>query len=388
MTERTWTRRALLRGGAAAAATTVLAACADDGEITVETLAPQGSVPTTGDQESAATVVTAVAGEPPPTLAEVTDDAYVPPPHGAGEWATVAPADAGFTEEGIAALVDLVGSRASDSFILLRHGRIVAEAYWRGADQEWTRDIASCQKSVTSTLVGVARDEGLLGLDDTVTSHLGAGWSAAAKADEALITVRHLLTMTSGLGPLTLKAKTAPGEVWEYNTNAYQKLRPVLEAATGQDIDSLTRAWLLDTVGASEQATWRQRRTQDPTGDRLWGLELTVRDMARFGLMAMRGGMWGDTRVLPDGWLDESWTPIPQNAGYGYLWWLLGAIALSPGVPDDAVAALGAADQKIYVIPSIGLVCCRQGSAAGTETEAESPFDQALLEALLAAVAT
>ena len=51
MTERTWTRRALLRGGAAAAATTVLAACADDGEITVETLAPQGSVPTTGDQE-------------------------------------------------------------------------------------------------------------------------------------------------------------------------------------------------------------------------------------------------------------------------------------------------------------------------------------------------
>ena len=236
--------------------------------------------------------------------------------------------------------------------------------------------------------MGVARDEGLLGLDDTVTSYLGAGWSAAAEADEALITVRHLLTMTSGLGPQTLKAKTPPGEVWEYNTNAYQKLRPVLEAAIGQGIDSLTRAWLLDTVGASEQATWRQRRTQDPTGDRLWGLELTVRDMARFGLMAMRGGMWGDTRVLPDGWLDESWTPIPQNAGYGYLWWLLGAIALSPGVPDDAVAALGAADQKIYVIPSIGLVCCRQGSAAGTETEAESPFDQALLEALLAAVAT
>ena len=388
MTERTWTRRALLRGGAAAAATTVLAACADDGEITVETLAPPESVPTTGDPTPTATVVTTVAGEPPPTLADAADDAYVPPPHGAGEWATVAPADAGFTDDGIAAVVDLVGSRASDSFILLRHGRIVAEAYWRGADQEWTRDIASCQKSVTSTLVGVAREEGLLTLDDTVTSHLGAGWSAAAEADEALITVRHLLTMTSGLGPQTLKAKTPPGEVWEYNTNAYQKLRPVLEAAIGQGIDSLTRAWLLDTVGASEQATWRQRRTQDPTGDRLWGLELTVRDMARFGLMAMRGGMWGDTRVLPDGWLDESWTPIPQNAGYGYLWWLLGAIALSPGVPDDAVAALGAADQKIYVIPSIGLVCCRQGSAAGTETEAESPFDQALLEALLAAVAT
>ena len=94
----------------------------------------------------------------------------MPPPYG-GEWATVAPAGAGFTEEGIAAVVDLVRRQRQLHPAPPRADRGQACA----ARTKWTRDIASCQKSVTSTLVGVARDEGLLTLDDTVTSHLGAG---------------------------------------------------------------------------------------------------------------------------------------------------------------------------------------------------------------------
>src|SRR6185503_9322276 len=102
--------------------------------------------------------------------------------------------------------------------------------YWGTGAADVARDIASCQKSVVSTLCGVARERSLLDLDDAVSAHLPAGWSAADRSDEAAVTVRHLLSMTSGLDPRTLTRVAPPGRRWAYNTAAYQKLRPVLEA--------------------------------------------------------------------------------------------------------------------------------------------------------------
>jgi len=343
--------------------------------------APSGDVSTTTTAAAATTTVVE------PTSAAAGD--YFPPAHG-GEWDGVSVADAGFTQEGVDALVELVRSANSQSFILLRHGRIVAEHYWAGADAEATLDIASCQKSVVSTLVGLARHRELLALDDTVSQWLGSGWSNAAEGDEAAITVQHLLTMTSGLAEDTLEVRAAPGAEWEYNTNAYQKLRRVLEAATGTGIEALTDEWLFTSIGASQQAKWavRARAGADPVGDELWGLNLAARDMARYGLLAMRDGVWDGQRLVPEGWFAEAWAPIPQKRDYGYLWWLVGRGHLARlGIPTDTVAALGAQDQKIYVAPSAGLVLCRQGEAAGRVSATESDFDAALLTALLTAVA-
>lgn len=115
---------------------------------------------------------------------------------------------------------------------------------------------------------------------------------------------------------------------------------------------------------------------------------MPARDMARYGLLIQRGGVWKGTRVVPEAWLRDALRPSQDlNRGYGYLWWLLGIKKDRPGrdVPADLVAALGAKDQKIYVCPSLDVVLVRQGDAAKDATEAESEFDNVLIGGLLAA---
>jgi len=314
-----------------------------------------------------------------------TSDAsgYFPP--ASGSWETTTAAAAGFSDAGLADVVQLVGDSHSTSFMIVHGGRIVAEQYWAGATAESTNDLASAQKSVVSTLVGLARDRALLALDDVVADYLEPGWTAATPAQERAITIRHLLTMTSGLDERTLTATASPGTKWEYNTAAYQKLRRVLEAAADTDINSLIGTWLFDTIGIDNPTAWTPRpaRTADAVGDVAWGLNLRAREMARFGLFAQRNGNWAGQQVTDPGWFAEAWTSVPQRRDYGYLWWLLGKGRLGGrGAPADLVAALGAKDQKIYVVPSLDLVVTRQGDAANDVTLAISDFDERLIVAL------
>ena len=329
-----------------------------------------------------ATTGPTTTGSATSTSAGPTTAGYYPPADGAGEWATVTAADAGYTDEGLAEVVALVEASNSQSLVVLAAGSIVAEHYWRGADASTVRDVASVQKSVMSTVMGLARDRGLLEFDEPVSSFLGAGWSRAAAAEEAAITVFHLLTMTRGLNPRTLRRAAPPGTVWDYNTAAYQRLRPVVEAASGLDINSLTTEWLFAPIGIVSPAPWAPRSTMtDAMGESTWGLTLTAREMARYGLFAMRAGRWTDQQITARDWFEEAWAPIALKADYGYLWWLLGRGGQQGAIPD-LVAALGASDQKIYVSPATDLVLARQGAAAGSVSDAQSDFDALLITAL------
>lgn len=370
-------RRSVLLGAGAAAAVALVGCGGDDqaGSGSTAMSGPDGSGPDTGR-----TGVTAG-----PTAAG--DDGYVP---GSGDdWETVDGEEAGWSPEGLEALAQLVESTNGRSLILLSGGRLLVERYFAGAASDTASDIFSCQKSVTSVLVGIAQAKGDLTIDDVASDHLGVGWSHAPEQAEGRITIRHLLTMTSGLDPTTLHFGDTAGQSWAYNTNAYQKLRPLLEAATGRDIGALTTEALFDPIGVSDSSAWGPRdraSATDHDGEPLWGLSMTARDLARFALLAQRRGRWGGVQVVDAAWLEESWTPIPQKRDYGYLWWLM---ANRPGAadatPDDWVAALGAADQKVYVVPSLDLALVRQGLPAEDPTEAASPFDRQLMAALLAA---
>ena len=133
----------------------------------------------------------------------------------------------------------------------------------------------------------------------------------------------------------------------------------------------------------------------------LWGLTMTARDMARFGLLVQRGAAWGGSPVLDDAdYLQASLRASSEaNPSYGYLWWLNGAASfrigadgpaqpgpLIPGAPADLVAALGKDDQKIYVSRAERLVVVRQGERAGSRsTESLSDFDAELWRLVLAA---
>ena len=232
----------------------------------------------------ATTVGQTAAGISTTTTSTVTvPDDYYPPAHDRGAWAMVDAADAGYTAAGLAEVVSLVEVSNSQSLVVLAAGRIVAEHYWLGADASTVRDVASVQKSVVSTMVGMARDRGLLEFDEPVSSFLGSGWSRADPADEATITLFHLLTMSSGLNPRNLRSAAPPGTVWDYNTDAYQRLRPVLEVAAGVDINTLTNEWLFAPIGIASPTPWAVRGAlTDSMGEPAWGV---AADGARDGAL-------------------------------------------------------------------------------------------------------
>jgi CubicO group peptidase (beta-lactamase class C family) len=306
-----------------------------------------------------------------------------------GPWETIQPAAIGWDTTALRSALDWAGTQRSTAVVVLWRGRIVAERYWRGWNVGTDSIIASAGKSVLSTLIGQLSATGRLTLDDPVTRWLGAGWSRSP-ATEARITVRDLLSMTSGLND-SLQLVAQPGNRFYYNNPAYYQLFQVAQRASGQEINSASRALLFDAIGMS--STWR---LSFDTGEPGFILSATARDMARFGLLALSRGRWNGTAVVSDStWFDRSWRAAPpDNAGYGYLWWLnSGASYRSPGpyllptvqaplmpsAPRDLVAALGKGDKKIYVIPSLQVVVVRHGEeadAAGGNPLAISAFDE------------
>lgn len=309
---------------------------------------------------------------------------YFPP--AAGDWEVTTAAAAGWDAPALDRALAFAGSRASTGVVILHRGRLLAERYWHGADAGRGRDVASVQKSVLSLLAGVVARDGRLGLDDRVSRWLGRGWSAADPLREARVTVRHLLTMTSGLDD-QLAVVAPPGTRWYYNTVAYGRLAGVLEAAAGEPVPQLARRLLFAPVGIGSD-DWVPRPRPDGTAP--LGLVLTPRDLARFGLLTLAGGRWDRRPVVDRRHVAAATsTSQPLNLSYGLLWWLNGRAShlvpgsdpqvvegpLVPNAPADLVAALGKDDQKVYVVPSLDLVVVRQGRRAGPPRLAPSGFD-------------
>ena len=305
-------------------------------------------------------------------------------------WETIAPVRLGYDTSALSEALNWAGQQRSTAVVIVWRGRIVAERYWRGWTTSTDSIIASAGKSVVSAMAGELVRQGRLRLDTAASAYLGVGWSRSVTT-ESRITVRHLLGMSSGLDD-SLKAVALPGTRFYYNNPAYYQLFSVLRAASGQGIAELSRTLLFDQIGMSG-ASWR---FNVDTGEPGWILRCTARDMARFGLLALSRGRWGDTQVLADSaWYASSWrSASPDNANYGLLWWLnSGASYRIPGpymlptqqgpliasAPTDLVAALGKGDKKIYVIPSLELVVVRHGEeadASGGSPLASSAFDE------------
>ena len=165
----------------------------------------------------------------------------------------------------------------------------------------------------------------------------------------------------------------------------------MLSVTTGRDVDDLATEWLFEPAGA-DNAVFYERRTDDfaPIG-----MRAAAKDLVAIGQMVLDGTV----PSLPNGWLDESFAPSqPFNDSYGYLWWLNGQESfmlpgpapvarpgsLIPTAPIDLVAALGKADQKLYISHELDLVVARLGDKADPESRpALSTFDAALWELLV-----
>ena len=359
-------------------------------DVTEEATSPVEILDVTEEAPSPVEVLEeALAPEVEPEVAGPDYESWYYPPKDSADdgWESVPPEALGWDPALLQEALDYLAATNATAFIILYKGRIVVEQYWEGWGLHTTGQIYSSSKSMVGYLVGKAQEEGLLGIDDTVTAHLGDGWSNALKLVEKKITIRHLLTMTSGLTKL-LTFAAQPDTVWKYNTPAYKILHQVLEAATGMTLNDYATQHVFEPTGFRD-TEWTEE----------WMIS-SARDMSRFGLMILAGGAWEGQQLMDDqGYFADMLESSQQlNPSYGYLWWLNGKDGwvlpddtpgsgfLIPNAPADMAAALGYADKKIYVIPSLHLVVVRHGDAADSSQPALSDFDNILWGMLVAAM--
>lgn len=320
-------------------------------------------------------------------------------------WQTVDPKAAGFIPEKLDAVVKAAIADRSTSAMVLKDGRIVAEAYGQGGGPGVLREIASAGKSMVSTLTGCCLDEGRIKSLDQSASDFFPDWKGTPKQ---AITIKHLISMTSGLDDTGLllrnvvgdqaalnaaaPVKDPPGTVWNYNTAVYHLMFHLVARAAGEPFEAYAKRKLLDPLDMKE-TTWLTNKGRDASGKEVtnyYTANCSARDLARFGLMALGGGAFDGRRIVSESYLKAATSPSQElNGSYGYLWWEnarpgrpAGGAANAPrrymfdGSPADTFAALGAQGQNVVVIPSQGLVIVRQGAVAqgpgvvGTMTEA------------------
>jgi len=279
------------------------------------------------------------------------------------------------------------------------NGRIVMEEYFNGhnssAEWEWN----SAGKTLVSATTGIAQQEGLLNMSNKASDYLGTEWTNMPLPKENLITVRNILTMTSGIDDtkqLVEKANLTyvadAGTRWAYG-NVFQKLIDVVSQASNQDFETYFSAKLKNKIGMD--GFWN-------FGTIFTLYHSTTRSMARFGILALNKGKWNSEQIINESFFNESIASSQSiNPSYGYLWWLNGKSksmipggqtvyqgSMVPNAPADMYAAMGAKDQRIYVIPSKKMIVIRMGEASDPANPnfAVSGFDNALWEKINAVI--
>jgi CubicO group peptidase (beta-lactamase class C family) len=215
----------------------------------------------------------------------------------------------------------------STGVVIMHKGKIIAKQYWRldaSSDPRLQRaartrffgttddgltleDVASVQKSVVAVLAGIAQEKGLIDFDKSVSSYLGDKWANGEPSVISRITIRHLMSQTSGLDE-KLMPEAPPGTKWRYNTTAYQNVLRVLEAASGLDKNVLTKAWLTNALGMQD-TYWVDRASRNSKGPPLRGLVTHARDLAHFGQFVLDNGQVNGQRLMKEETLAELLQP-------------------------------------------------------------------------------
>ncbi len=279
------------------------------------------------------------------------------------------------------------------SLLIVKGGKIIHERYARGVDQTTRTRTWSTAKSIAVTLIGMLVDEGRLKLDGP----LGFDWLPDVQSKESdprsAITLRHVLNMSSGLYPIdddNLEYATGsglaywagassmegmrnrglirqPGTYWDYEN--YDTLLAVyaMKRALGEKAYlTFPRTALLDRIGMRSTLLGTDR-----FGDFILSSQIytNARDLARFGLLYLQGGVWNGKRLLSQEWIDFVRTPAPATAKrgnfYGGQWWLVPDERTD--VPKSAYSTDGNRGQYVVVVPTHDLVIVRRGLDYGRQ---------------------
>ncbi|MDP1725716.1 MAG: serine hydrolase [Bacteroidota bacterium] len=303
---------------------------------------------------------------------------YFPPLIGK-TWDTVSVQQLGWCADKVDSLYGFLAQKNTRAFLVLKDGKMVMEKYFGTFTQDSFWYWASAGKTLTGMLVGIAQHQNLLKITDTSSKYLGVGWTDEPLTKEQLITIRHQLTMSSGLDDAVqdndctidscLRYKADAGTRWAYHNAPYTILDQVIATASGQTFSQYFNTNIRNKIGMN--GFWYK-----PDFNNVY--YSNPRSMARYGLLLLNKGIWNGTPVLNDSNYFNQMINTSQNINlsYGYLTWLNGKNSfMAPGTqivfpgylcvdaPADMFAALGKNGQIINVVPSQNLVVVRMGDS-------------------------
>ena len=322
-------------------------------------------------------------------------------------WAVATPEAEGLDAAllcGIGPRLEALKEANAHSVVITRHGRLVYEHYLTGNDERLgmslsevnfnvgtKHDIRSISKSVTSLLVGIALDRGLITDLDAPVFSFFPEYGDLRTPEKDRMTLRHLLTMSSGLAwdetsvaftnPLNTYSQmeiapradhfvlaqplaAPPGTVFNYNSGGAELLGLILRKVSGKRLTEFAKETLFDPLGI-EDWEWEGSSGFNPAAAS--GLRLRPRDLAKIGQLVLERGKWHGRQIVSSSWIEDSTTPRlsgddaammfyrPEGiTSYGYLWWLG---RFPPEHPErDMIAGGGYGGQRVFILPSLDVV--------------------------------
>lgn len=294
--------------------------------------------------------------------------------------------EVGWSREVLAEAREFSSTLNTEAVMIVTGGRVVEE--WGAVDSKF--NIHSIRKSLLSALCGLQVAEGRLNLDSTL-AELGIDDRSPLSEVEKRATVRQLLQARSGVYHPALyetarmkalrpaRHSHEPGTFWYYNNWDFNALGTIYEKAAGAGIYEEFARRIAAPIGMQDyETTDGAYVTGEDSIHRAYPFRLTARDLARFGLLYLRGGQWNGTQVLPAEWIRESIHPASDagtNGGYSYLWWNCRNGLHFPGVtlPADSYSARGAGGHYLLVLPSLDTLIVHRVNTdiSGRRVEAE-----------------
>ena len=272
------------------------------------------------------------------------------------------------------------------AYVVIKNDSIIFEEYWNGYSADSSSNSFSMAKSWISTLVGIAIKEGKI---ESINQKACDFLPEFCEGDNSKITIKHLLTMSSGLDwdedyhdPLgqtaeayfapnlkeqmmRLKAVETPGEIFKYHSSCSQLLAFIVESATGQSVNEYTSEKLWKPMGAKHPALWN---TDTKRGDEkaFCCINSNARDFARLGKLYMNQGNWNGTQLLDSNYVKEA-TSVSnlldedgnKNVNYGYQFWIANRKGL------DVYYTRGLWGQYVICIPEKDMIIVRLGRNYG-----------------------
>lgn len=238
-----------------------------------------------------------------------------------GQLLRATPESQGISSAAILAFLDGIAASKHEfhSFMLARHGRVIAEGWWTPYAAGLNHTMYSMSKSFTSTAVGLAVTEGKLTVEDPVVSFFPDDLPAKVDENLAALRVKHLLSMSVGHGKDSTGSITpeenwvkaflaapivhAPGSAFLYDSGASYMLSAIVTRLTGQPVIDYLRPRLFEPLGI-EGMTWQTCPRGINTGG--WGLSIRTEGLAKFGQLYLQKGQWNEKQLIPGKWVEEA----------------------------------------------------------------------------------